>query len=125
MMKRSLLAFITVALLLSSVTLFAQGRGAAPAAGGQRGGPPQPPPTPKALAPFDITGYWVSEITEDWKWRMFPNKGDYAGLPLNPEGRRVADTWDAAKDETAGEQCKGYGAPIIMRNPGRFRFTWV
>jgi hypothetical protein len=55
---------------------------------------------------------------------MFPNKGDYAGVPLNPEGRRVADTWDPAKDEAAGLQCKAYGAAGIMRFPGRFRVTW-
>src|SRR2546430_8596219 len=66
----------------------------------------------------------VSIVSEDWRWRMFPNKGDYAGVPLNPEGRRVADAWDPAKDQTAGEQCKGYGAPAIMRIPGRFHMTW-
>src|SRR2546427_12563118 len=55
---------------------------------------------------------------------MFPNKGDYAGVPLNPEGRKVADSWNPAKDEAAGEQCKAYGAPGIMRIPGRFHITW-
>src|SRR5437868_14731798 len=55
---------------------------------------------------------------------MFPNKGDYAGVPLNPEGRRVADSWDPAKDEAAGDQCKAYGAVGIMRIPGRFHITW-
>jgi hypothetical protein len=94
---------------------YAQGRG------GGRGGPP---PTAKAAAPFDMTGYWVSVVTEDWRWRMFPNKGDYAGVPLNDEGRKVADSWDPAKDQAAGEQCKGYGAPGIMRVPGRFHITW-
>src|SRR4051812_16417143 len=122
-MKRSLYAAITVMLSLAAVNVFAQARGAAPA--GQRGAAPQTPATAKAAAPFDITGYWVSEITEDWKWRMFPMKGDYAGLPLNPEGKKVADMWDPAKDEAAGEQCKGYGAPTVMRNPGRFHMTWA
>ena len=55
---------------------------------------------------------------------MFPNKGDYAGVPLNPEGRKVADGWDPSKDQAAGEQCKGYGAVAVMRNPGRFHLTW-
>ena len=123
-MKRLVLALITVTLVLASVNVFAQGRGGGGAPGGQRGAP-QAPPTPKALAPWDITGYWVSETTEDWKWRMFPNKGDYQGIPINAQGRMAADAWDPAKDEAAGEQCKGYGAPIIMRNPGRFHFTWV
>jgi hypothetical protein len=30
----------------------------------QRGGPP---PTPKAQAAFDITGYWVAVVNEDWR----------------------------------------------------------
>ena len=71
-----------------------------------------------------MTGYWISIVSEDWRWRMFPNKGDYAGVPLNPEGRKVADAWDPAKDQAAGEQCKGYGAVAVMRNPGRFHITW-
>ena len=53
-----------------------------------------------------------------------PAKGDYASVPLNPEGRRVADTWDPAKDEAAGNQCKSYAAPAIMRVPGRLHITW-
>src|SRR5579863_3889141 len=90
------------ALLLIPMTA---GSGLAQVRGGGRGGPPT---TPRAAAPFDMTGYWVSVVTEDWRWRMFPNKGDYAGVPLNAEGRRVANAWDPAKDEAAGLQCKGY-----------------
>ncbi|HJT87450.1 MAG TPA: hypothetical protein VJ732_06330 [Bryobacteraceae bacterium] len=90
--------------------------------------PPPPARAPadaKALAPEDLTGYWVSIVTEDWRWRMVtPPKGDYASVPLNPEGRRVADTWDPAKDEASGNQCKSYGAPAIMRVPGRLHITW-
>src|SRR6201987_664053 len=83
-----------------------------------RGGPPGPPPTPKAAAPIDLTGYWVALVTEDWRWRMVtPPKGDYASVPLNPEGRKVADTWDPAKDESAGNQCKAYGAAALLRVP--------
>jgi hypothetical protein len=90
----------------------------------QRGGP-QPPAPARAIAPVDLTGYWVSIVTEDWRWRMMtPAKGDYASVPLNTEGTRVADTWDPAKDEAAGEQCRSYGAPAIMRVPGRLHITW-
>jgi hypothetical protein len=90
--------------------------------GGRGGGPPQ---TPKAAAPIDIAGYWVSLVTEDWRYRMMtPAKGDYPSIPLNPEGRKVADAWDPAKDEAAGNQCKGYGAGAIMRMPGRLHITW-
>ncbi|HYR42026.1 MAG TPA: hypothetical protein VER98_03315 [Terriglobia bacterium] len=114
-MNRLLLVLMMVTMTSS---IYAQGRG------GDRGAPLAPPPAAKAAAPFDMTGYWVSIVSEDWRWRMFPNKGDYAGVPLNPEGRRVADAWDPAKDQAAGEQCKGYGAPPIMRIPGRFHITW-
>jgi hypothetical protein len=85
----------------------------------------QPPSTPQASAPIDLTGYWVSVVTEDWRYRMItPPKGDYASVPLNAEGRKVADVWDPAKDEASGNQCKSYGAANIMRVPGRLHITW-
>jgi hypothetical protein len=90
-----------------------------------RGGPPPPPKTPKDAAPVDFTGYWVSVVTEDWRWRMVtPVKGDFASLPLNAEGRRIGNLWDPAKDEAAGEACRSYGAPAVMRIPGRVHITW-
>jgi len=90
----------------------------------QRGNP-QPPRAPKAAAPFDLTGYWVSIVTQDWRWRMVtPRKGDYQGVPLTLEAAKVADTWDPAKDEAAGLQCKSYGAPALMSVPGRIHITW-
>jgi len=89
------------------------------------GAPTPPPPAPRAAAPIDLTGYWVSVVTQDWRWRMVtPRKGDYEGIPLTPEGRAMADTWDPAKDEAAGEQCRSYGAPAVMYNPGRVHITW-
>jgi hypothetical protein len=90
-------------------------------------GPGQAPPpmAPRADAPADFTGYWVAIVTEDWRWRMVtPKKGDYASLPLNAEGRKVADAWDPAADEAAGNQCKAYGAAGGMRIPGRLNITW-
>ena len=82
-------------------------------------------PTPKATAAIDMTGYWVSVVTEDWMFRMVtPPKGQYLGVPLNAAARRVADAWDPAKDEAAGEQCKSYGAAAVMRVPGRLHITW-
>jgi hypothetical protein len=90
-----------------------------------RGAPAAPPPVPRAAAPIDLTGYWVALVTDDWRWRMVtPPKGDVLYLPVNPEGRRVAEAWDPAKDEAAGEQCKGYGAPSLMHLPGRLHITW-
>lgn len=83
------------------------------------------PPITRANAPIDLTGYWVSVVTEDWRWRMVtPPKGDVSSIPLNNEGRRVANLWDPAADEAAGNQCQAYGAAAIMRVPGRLRITW-
>ena len=102
--------------LSSSALLFGQGG---------RGAPAAPARTAKAVAPIDLTGNWVSIITKDWRYRMImPAKGDYASIPIRPDGRQVADAWDPAKDEAAGEQCKAYGAPGLMRMPGRLRITW-
>jgi hypothetical protein len=86
---------------------------------------PAPARTGKASAPIDLTGYWVSIVTEDWRWRMVtPAKGDYASIPIRPEAKKLADAWDPAKDEAAGEQCKSYAAPALMRVPGRIRLSW-
>jgi hypothetical protein len=90
-----------------------------------RGGPPAPPKSPRDGAPADFTGYWVSVVTEDWRWRMVtPIKGDFASIPLTPEGRRIGLLWDPARDEAAGEACRAYGAAAIMRVPGRLHITW-
>ncbi len=109
--------WIRTALGLASLGMLAAQPPAAPAG---------PPPTPKAQAPWDMTGYWVSIVTEDWRFRMIPlMKGDYPGVPLNAEGKKIADAWDLAKDEAAGvDQCKAYGAAAIMRVPGRLHITW-
>ena len=82
--------------------------------------------TPKAGALIDLTGYWVSIIDDEWRWRMItPAKGDFSFVPLNAEGRRVASAWDPARDEADGDQCKAYGAAGLMRLPERLRITWL
>jgi len=87
--------------------------------------PVGPTPTAKASAPVDLTGYWVAFVTEDWRFRMItPRKGDYQPVPMTPEARKVADAWDPAADEAAGNQCKSYGAGAIMRLAARFHITW-
>ena len=74
---------------------------------------------------MDLTGYWVSLVTEDWRFRMVtPPKGDFASLPVNAEGRKIGEAWDPDKDVAAGEQCKSYGAAALMRVPGRLHITW-
>ena len=93
-----------------------------PPPGGGRGGPPR---SGQAGAALDLTGYWVSVVTEDWRYRMVtPPKGEYGGVNMSPAGRKIADAWDPAKDEAAGEQCRAYGAAGVMRMPGFLHITW-
>jgi len=114
-------ASVVLFALLLVPAAYPQGRGGR--GGGGRGGGAAP--TPKATAAIDMTGYWVAVVTEDWMFRMVtPPKGQYLGVPLNAAARRVADAWDPAKDEAAGEQCKSYGAAAVMRVPGRLHITW-
>ncbi len=81
--------------------------------------------TPREAAPKDLTGYWISVVTELWRYRMIvPDKNDFQFVPLNTEGRKVADTWDPAKDQAAGLACKSYAAPEIMQVPGRIHIYW-
>ena len=113
-----------------------------------RGGPP---PAAKASAPIDLTGYWTAVLTEDWHVRMLTaSKGDFGSgppgavaqivtgrlgvganpaqdgnIPYNVKGAQAAVAWDAASDEAAGQQCKAYGAPGIMRQPTHLRVTWA
>ena len=138
-MSKPLLATFAIALLLMTTIGFAAQRGAgagapppaqnpaAPPQGGRggRGAPAGPPPTAQAQAPIDLTGYWVSIVTEDWRWRMLtPAKGDYASVPLNAEGQRVAGLWDLDKDKTDGNVCRAFGAAGLLRLPLRIHITW-
>ena len=86
------MTLVVLAVVLAPIGIVAQGRGDAPA-----------PPTAKADAPFDLTGYWVSVITEDWRYRMVtPAKGDYKGLGiLNPAAMKVAITAMSTSPRTA------------------------
>ena len=116
-MRTKLLVLLCVGRVLLdpafSINLHAQGRGA------------QPPATARAAAPIDLTGNWVAEITEDWRWRMVtPAKGDYQSIPITRAAQDAADAWDPAKDEAAGEQCRSYGAPALMRAPTRLTVSW-
>jgi hypothetical protein len=85
-----------------------------------------PPTSGRAAAPVDFMGYWVSPVMEDWRWRMVtPLKGDAASIPVNAAARAVIEAWDPAKDEAAGDACKAYGAPALLRVPGRLHIRWL
>lgn len=82
----------------------------------------QPSASAREDAPLDLTGYWVSIVNEDWRWRMItPPKGDYTSVqPLNAAGRAVADQWDPATDGS----CRAYGAAALLRMPTRLHIEW-
>jgi len=112
-------AFVfTVAIALTCPALgLAQGRG--------RGGAPAgPPPTARQTAPIDLTGYWVSLIVDEWRFRVTPQKGDVVYLPLNAQARQIANAWDPDKDQADGNACRAYGAVGVMQRPGRLHITW-
>jgi len=112
----------------ASVLFFAAGllAGVLHAKAAQEGAKPTPAQTAKQYAPVDLTGYWVSVVTQDWRYRMLtPPKGDFGDVPLNAEGRRVTNLWDPVKDKSAGELCKAYGAPAILTVPERLHISWA
>jgi hypothetical protein len=94
---------------------------AAQRGGGQRGAAAGPPRPAREAAPIDLTGYWVSVVSEDWRVRMvMAQKGDWQFMPLNAEGNKVA----LANNPAAEDPCKAYGAAGIMRIPTRLHITW-
>ncbi len=95
-------------------------------------GPPRPtgpPPPAEQAAPIDLTGYWESVVTEDWRWRMLTAPpGDYASVPLNPAGQKIAKAFNPApygSGFTETIDCRAYGAGGVMRMPTRVHITWV
>jgi hypothetical protein len=83
------------------------------------------PRSARDRAPIDLTGYWVSYVTENWRYRMVtPAKGEYRRIPASRAALPIINAWDPAADERAGTQCKSYGAGNIMSVPGRLHITW-
>ena len=141
-MKRSI-SVVAIALLCLWLSPPAQAQGGR--------GQGQAPRTARATAPIDLIGYWTAVLTEDWHVRMFTaDKGDFGSgppgavaqvvtgrigvganpakdgnIPYNLKGAEAAMSWDAAKDEAAGDRCKAYGAPGVMRQPTHLRVSWA
>jgi len=82
-------------------------------------------PSARDATPIDLTGYWVSYVTENWRYRMVtPAKGEYRRIPSSAAALPIIKSWDPSADERAGNQCKSYGAGAIMSVPGRLHITW-
>jgi hypothetical protein len=100
-----------------------QGRGAGP-------GGPAPAAPARTTAPVDLTGYWVSIVTEDWIERMAPDSppsgvGRGGRGQFDPTGGAgVALAPDAAAAAKA-EPCRAYGAAGSLRVPGRLNISWA
>jgi len=91
----------------------------------QGGAAPAPALAARDSAPIDLTGYWVSYVTENWRYRMVtPPKGEYRRIPVTPAAVPIINAWDPAADARAGNQCKSYGTGNIMSVPGRLHITW-
>ena len=125
-MRRPVVAIGAFVLPLA-VTLVAGGRGVSPLEAGtslQRQGSASSA-SARDTAPIDLTGYWVSYVTENWRYRMVtPAKGEYRRIPVSPAALPIIGAWDPAADERTGNQCKSYGAGAIMSVPGRLHITW-
>jgi len=85
------------------------------------------PPDARAQAPQDLTGYWVSLVTEDWRFRMLvADPGDTESVPLNAAGLAAARAWNPAQARAdAADACKAFGAAGLMRIPGRLQISWT
>src|SRR6185437_1910418 len=101
-----------------------------PGPGAQAAAPPGNPAakaTPEEQTPrgFDLPGYWVSIVTQNWRFRMIvPGRGEYVEIPINLKAKQFADAWNPLTDEAAGKQCEAYGAAAIMRVPERLHVKW-
>src|SRR5829696_4804057 len=118
-------AALIVAVPIAVFAQAGQGRGGPGAAGPGRGAGV----SAKAAAPVDLTGYWVSLVTEDWIERMSP---DSPPSGVGRGGRGVFDGGGGAPDGTQPpaatgkpDPCRAYGAAGSLRVPGRLNITWV
>jgi hypothetical protein len=109
-------AWFIFALLLAVPMALAQG-------GGQRGGAPAggaaPAASARSAAPVDLTGYWVSVVTEDWIERMSPDS------PPSGTGGRGGLRGQATTPPPNADPCRVYGAAGSLRVPGRLNIAWV
>ena len=110
-------------LLVPTQPAHAQGKGGGKGGGGAAKGKAKQ--TAQTVAPIDLTGSWVSVVTEDWMFRMVtPPKGQMLGVPVTGAARAAANAWDPAADEASGNACKAFGAAGVMRQPGTVRVSW-
>ena len=93
----------------------------------QAGQPGRGATTPRAAAPVDLTGYWVSIVTEDWIERMSPDSppSGVGGGRGGFGGGRGGGAAAPAPAPANPDPCRAYGAGGSLRVPGRLNITWV
>jgi hypothetical protein len=90
----------------------------------------------QAAAPVDLTGYWVSIVTEDWIERMSPDSppsgtgggiGGFGGGGGGGRGRGggVGAPGGGAPAAVTSDPCRVYAAGGSLRVPGRLHITWA
>ena len=114
MMPKFRTTLVIAFLMLAPVGLFAQG------GRGGGGAPPAAAQGPKAAAPVDLTGYWVSIVTEDWIERMSPDSP-----PSGTGGARGLGNRGPEAAPAGADPCRVYAAGGSLRVPGRLHITWA
>ena len=108
-----LAGLIPVAIMVIAAAATSHGQNAVPGT--------SPDQSARTSAPIDITGYWVSQIVDEFRHRVAPQKGDLTFVPLNMDGTRIAKAWNPDAKEN---ECKAYGAVGLLQRPGRLHITW-
>jgi len=111
----------------------AGGAAAAPAGGqGRGGGAPGAAAGARGTAPVDLTGYWVSLVTEDWIERMSPDSprsgvvgGRGGGGGGGGGGARAGGARGVQAAPSATDPCRVYAAGGSLRVPGRLNIAWA
>lgn len=71
-----------------------------------------------AAAQIDLAGTWASRLHEDWMDRWpGPDVGDFAGLPLNDDGRARALNYSPSRLALLERQCLYYGPTYTVIGP--------
>ncbi len=83
------------------------------------------PQSAKDGAPVDLTGYWVSIVTEDWRYRMVtPARGRSSKRPAQRSGQRPRQQLGSGEGRSRRGAVQSVRAAGVMRAPGRLHVTW-
>jgi hypothetical protein len=75
-----------------------------------------------AFAQLDLSGTWTPLYQEDQPERIpGPELVDYLGIPINPEARQWALSWDPDRLTLPEHQCQVHTAAYIYRGPLQLR----